>query len=573
MAGRMPPGEGLLRGMEDARPGRRLKPLSGRLGPEMTAWVTRLREFYTGLDMTYVELVEVLGGDPSTLSRYFNGQRLPEIGFLERLYKAVETKTRAPVQDTVKESVRTLYFAACRVREPRLHEVYVLREQLEQANRRAEDAQERVWELELLLEAERIKRDNAEAALRQLEAERSDGAVDAVRQQLARTLAERERLDALVAQHTAELAQAVRARYLVSQQHHDLAQALARAEQTLEADLEQRWAPTAEEAEAEQPRRWSWWRWGARRRELKELHRASQQMVSDLPRLLEEVVQSGSVANIDIGGDSGLLGGVRPQGLVGDVAAALQEVQREAVRLAAEQALLRRHVNAMLTNLSHRSEVLIHRQLNLLDELESREHDPEQLASLFRLDHLATRMRRNGENLLVLAGAEPRRRIGGPVPLRDVLRGAVAEVEDYERVELAVVPDVDVIDRAVNDLMHLLAELLENATMFSPPHTTVQVTGDALPDGRVLIEIHDSGLGLATEDLLHVNERLASPPTSDVSDTDRLGLLIAARLSDRHGIRIQLRSSESGGTTALVVLPAGTVGTADARATSTRGWG
>ncbi|MGF1429741.1 sensor histidine kinase, partial [Kitasatospora sp. LaBMicrA B282] len=240
---------------------------------------------------------------------------------------------------------------------------------------------------------------------------------------------------------------------------------------------------------------------------------------------------------------------------IGHVAHAFDMVHKEAVRLAAEQALLRGNINSMFTNLSRRSQGLIQRQLSLISELESREADPDQLASLFKLDHLATRMRRNGENLLVLAGEDPGRRWTRPVPLVDVLRAAASEVEQYERIELATVPSADVAGRVVNDLVHLLAELLENATSFSSPQTRVRVTGHALPDGRVLVEIHDTGIGLSPDDLAEINERLANPPTVDVSVSRRMGLFVVGRLSLRHGIRIQLRPSDSGGTTALVMLP------------------
>ncbi|MFG2734918.1 nitrate- and nitrite sensing domain-containing protein [Streptomyces harbinensis] len=248
--------------------------------------------------------------------------------------------------------------------------------------------------------------------------------------------------------------------------------------------------------------------------------------------------------------------GVHTRDEIGRVAEAFDDVHREAVRLAGEQALLRGNVNAMFTNLSRRSQGLIQRQLSLISELESREADPDQLSSLFKLDHLATRMRRNGENLLVLAGEEPGRRWTRPVPLVDVLRAAASEVEQYERIELSAVPKTDVAGRVVNDLVHLLAELLENATSFSSPQTKVKVTGHALPDGRVLVEIHDTGIGLSPEDLAEINDRLANPPTVDVSVSRRMGLFVVGRLSLRHGIRIQLRPSDSGGTTALVMLPA-----------------
>ncbi|WP_437094990.1 nitrate- and nitrite sensing domain-containing protein [Streptomyces sp. enrichment culture] len=270
-----------------------------------------------------------------------------------------------------------------------------------------------------------------------------------------------------------------------------------------------------------------------------------------LPELVKQLSES-DPQDVDTSVESV---GVHSRDEIGRVAAAFDDVHREAVRLAAEQALLRGNVNAMFTNLSRRSQGLIQRQLSLISELESREADPDQLSSLFKLDHLATRMRRNGENLLVLAGEEPGRRWTRPVPLVDVLRAAASEVEQYERIELAAVPSTEVAGRVVNDLVHLLAELLENATSFSSPQTKVKVTGHALPDGRVLIEIHDTGIGLSPEDLAAINERLASPPTVDVSVSRRMGLFVVGRLSQRHGIRIQLRPSDSGGTTALVMLP------------------
>src|SRR5689334_4636759 len=270
-----------------------------------------------------------------------------------------------------------------------------------------------------------------------------------------------------------------------------------------------------------------------------------------LPELVKQLSES-DPQDVDTSVESV---GVHSRDEIGQVAAAFDDVHREAVRLAAEQALLRGNVNAMFTNLSRRSQGLIQRQLSLISELESREADPDQLSSLFKLDHLATRMRRNGENLLVLAGEEPGRRWTRPVPLVDVLRAAASEVEQYERIELASVPSTEVAGRVVNDLVHLLAELLENATSFSSPQTKVKVTGHALPDGRVLIEIHDTGIGLSPEDLSEINERLANPPTVDVSVSRRMGLFVVGRLSLRHGIRIQLRPSDSGGTTALVMLP------------------
>ncbi|MEU1189733.1 nitrate- and nitrite sensing domain-containing protein [Streptomyces sp. NPDC005859] len=241
---------------------------------------------------------------------------------------------------------------------------------------------------------------------------------------------------------------------------------------------------------------------------------------------------------------------------IGEVARAFDQVHREAVRLAAEQALLRGNINAIFTNLSRRNQSLIEGQLTLITELENNEADPDQLENLFRLDHLATRMRRNGENLLVLAGEEPGRRWDQPVPLVDVLRAASSEVEQYERIELSGVPEAEIHGRAVTDLVHLLAELLENATTFSSPQTKVRVTATRLPDGRVMIEIHDKGIGLTAEDFADINHKLANPPTVDAAISQRMGLFVVGRLSDRHGIRVQLRpSGEQAGTTSLVMLP------------------
>nr|WP_245981450.1 nitrate- and nitrite sensing domain-containing protein [Streptomyces reniochalinae] len=241
---------------------------------------------------------------------------------------------------------------------------------------------------------------------------------------------------------------------------------------------------------------------------------------------------------------------------IGEVARAFDQVHREAVRLAAEQAMLRGNVNAIFTNLSRRNQGLIERQLGLVTEMENSEADPDQLEKLFRMDHLATRMRRNGENLLVLAGEEPGRRWTEPVPLVDILRAASSEVEHYERIEITGIPETDIHGQVVNDLVHLLAELLENAASFSSPQSKVRVTATRLPDGRMMVEIHDKGIGLTAEDFADINHKLANPPTVDAAVSQRMGLFVVGRLADRHGIRVQLRpSGEQAGTTSLVMLP------------------
>ncbi|GAB7110747.1 hypothetical protein JCM4814A_90650 [Streptomyces phaeofaciens JCM 4814] len=241
---------------------------------------------------------------------------------------------------------------------------------------------------------------------------------------------------------------------------------------------------------------------------------------------------------------------------IGEVARAFDHVHREAVRLAAEQALLRGNINAIFTNLSRRNQSLIERQLALITDLEDHETDPEQLENLFRLDHLATRVRRNGENLLVLGGEKPAQQWDQPLPLVDVLRAAASEVEQYERIAFAGIPETLIHGRAVTDLVHLLAELLENATAFSSPRSEVTVTAARLPDGRTMVEIHDRGIGLTPDDFADLNHKLANPPTVDTGISQHMGLFVVGRLADRHAIRVQLRpSGADSGTTSLVMLP------------------
>jgi signal transduction histidine kinase len=240
---------------------------------------------------------------------------------------------------------------------------------------------------------------------------------------------------------------------------------------------------------------------------------------------------------------------------IGEVARAFDAVHAQAVRLAVEQAELRSNVNAMFVNLSRRSQGLVERQLRLIENLENSEPDPDQLGNLFRLDHLATRMRRNGENLLVLAGEEPERRWSQPVPLVDVIRAALSEVEQYERIELTALPDLEIAGRAVNDVVHLLAEVLENATAFSSGDTRVNVASHVLGSGGVMIEVEDAGIGIEPAELEQINERLTNPPVIDVSVSRRMGLFVVGRLAYRHGIRARLRAGANGGIAALVALP------------------
>ncbi|WP_351224382.1 nitrate- and nitrite sensing domain-containing protein, partial [Streptomyces sp. NPDC002133] len=240
---------------------------------------------------------------------------------------------------------------------------------------------------------------------------------------------------------------------------------------------------------------------------------------------------------------------------IGQVGQALNTLQRAAVEAAVRQADVRRGVSEVFVNLARRNQVLLHRQLTLLDTMERRTEDTDELADLFRLDHLTTRMRRHAEGLVILSGAAPSRQWRKPIQLMDVVRAAVAEVEDYERVEVRRLPRIGVGGPAVADLTHLIAELLENATVFSPPHTAVQVHGERVANGFTL-EIHDRGLGMAPEALLDANLRLAETPEFELSDTDRLGLFVVSRLAQRQNVRVSLQPSPYGGTTAVVFIPA-----------------
>ncbi|MET9898895.1 nitrate- and nitrite sensing domain-containing protein [Streptomyces sp. NPDC006446] len=238
----------------------------------------------------------------------------------------------------------------------------------------------------------------------------------------------------------------------------------------------------------------------------------------------------------------------------GQVAEALNTVHRAALRAAVERAELAGGISGVFVNLARRSQVLVHRQLNLLDTMERRSEDPDELSDLFRLDHLTTRMRRHAESLIILSGAAPGRAWRRPVPLTNVVRAAVSEVEDYARVEVRQLPEAAVVGGAVADLTHLLAEVVENAAQFSPPHTRVRITGEPVGNGYV-IEVEDRGLGMGKERLDEANRRIEQSEALDLFDSDRLGLFVVSRLSARHGIKVHLRTSPYGGTTAVVLLP------------------
>ncbi|OAH10497.1 sensor protein BasS/PmrB [Streptomyces jeddahensis] len=239
---------------------------------------------------------------------------------------------------------------------------------------------------------------------------------------------------------------------------------------------------------------------------------------------------------------------------VGQVSEALGTVHRAALHAAIERAELASGISGVFVNLARRSQVLVHRQLSLLDSMERRAEDPNELGDLFRLDHLTTRMRRHAESLIILSGSAPGRAWRMPVSLTNVVRAAVSEIEDYARVEVRHLPEASVIGSAVADLTHLLAELVENAAQFSPPHTKVRINGEPVGNGYAL-EIEDRGLGMGKETLAEANRRIAQSEALDLFDSDRLGLFVVSRLSARHSIKVHLRTSPYGGTTAVVLLP------------------
>ncbi|HSL57310.1 MAG TPA: nitrate- and nitrite sensing domain-containing protein [Acidimicrobiales bacterium] len=242
---------------------------------------------------------------------------------------------------------------------------------------------------------------------------------------------------------------------------------------------------------------------------------------------------------------------------IGQLARAFDAVQRVTVDVAEEQAaLLRRGIGDIFVNLARRNQALLDRQIEFIDHLEAGEEDPDVLEDLFKLDHLATRMRRNAESLLVLAGADPAHRRARPVPLADVVRVAIGEVEDFARLKLLALDAAIVSGAEAVDLAHLLAELMENATQFSPPDTRVEILGHRARDGGYVVSVSDQGLGMSEDQLAESNQLLADPPLVGLALSRSLGFTVVGRLAARFGIGVRLTTSPAGGVTALVTLPA-----------------
>lgn len=241
---------------------------------------------------------------------------------------------------------------------------------------------------------------------------------------------------------------------------------------------------------------------------------------------------------------------------IGQLARAINSIQGVASTVAEEQAtLLRKGIGDIFVSLARRNQTLLDRQIEFIDQLESAEEDPDQLENLFRLDHLATRMRRNAESLLVLAGAEPARRRGRPVDIADVVRVAVGEVEHFTRVRLLALDEATVIGGAAVDLAHLLAELMENATQFSPPDTCVEIVGRGSRDGEYLVTVTDQGIGMNADQIADANHTIANPPSVGLSISRSLGFTVIGRLAQRHGMSVELTAAPSGGVCAAVLIP------------------
>ncbi|GLW65875.1 hypothetical protein Arub01_41190 [Actinomadura rubrobrunea] len=286
-------------------------------------------------------------------------------------------------------------------------------------------------------------------------------------------------------------------------------------------------------------------------RQLEKLRNAAQELAEErLPGVVQRLEHG---EKVDVAAEAPPLAFGTDE--IGQVGRAFNAVRETAIRTAVEQAELRRGIRDVLLSLARRTQTLVHRQLSLLDQMERRRDiDPKDLQELFRLDHLATRMRRNAENLIVLSGAIPARGWRRSVPMVDVVRAAVGEVEDYTRVQVLPFGPVELTGRAVGDITHLLAELIENAVSFSPPDTVVQVGGHMVASGFA-IDIEDRGLGMTDEKLAEINERIAHPPEFNMQSSVQLGLFVVGKLAERYGVQVSLKRSAYGGTTAVVVIP------------------
>lgn len=295
-------------------------------------------------------------------------------------------------------------------------------------------------------------------------------------------------------------------------------------------------------------------------RPLIRLTRSAEQLsAEELPALVESMRSAGRA-------EAPVLTPIEAKGRdeVAQLAHAISEIQQVTIDVAEEQSdLLRRGISDIFVNLARRNQSLLDRQIDFIDQLESREENPDQLENLFRLDHLATRMRRNAESLLVLAGAEPTRRRGRPVEIVDVLRVAMGEIEDFSRIQLMSVETSTVAGSVAVDLAHLMSELMENATQFSPPEIDVEVVGYRIADGSYQLTLADRGIGMSAEQIATANKTLAEPPLVGLDLSRSLGFTVVSRLAHRLGVAVQLTAGTEGGVTAVITIPAEMVGTLD----------
>jgi signal transduction histidine kinase len=277
-----------------------------------------------------------------------------------------------------------------------------------------------------------------------------------------------------------------------------------------------------------------------------------------LPQHMERLQAGGAPAAGQAGQHDGAAADPPKTTEVADAAEAIASLRRTTITAAAAEAGLRDGLRQVFVSLGRRNQSLLQRQLRLIDALEQKASSPAALADLFTLDHLTTRMRRHAESLTILSGAAAGRTWSEPVPVIDIIRAAVAEVEDYKRVAVFTIAEDAVTGPAVADMIHLLAELIENATLFSPSTSRVEVRAERVANGFA-IEIDDRGLGIGPDQLTEINQQLARPPDFDLANADRLGLFVAGRLAARHNVRVSLRPSPFGGTTAIVLMPTGIV--------------
>ncbi|MEZ5244231.1 MAG: ATP-binding protein [Acidimicrobiales bacterium] len=295
-------------------------------------------------------------------------------------------------------------------------------------------------------------------------------------------------------------------------------------------------------------------------RPLIRLTRSAEQLsAEELPALVESMRSAGRA-------EAPVLTPIEAKGRdeVAQLAHAISEIQQVTIDVAEEQTdLLRRGIADIFVNLARRNQSLLDRQIDFIDQLESREENPDQLENLFRLDHLATRMRRNAESLLVLAGAEPTRRRGRPVEIADVLRVAMGEIEDFSRIQLMDVDSSTVAGSVAVDLAHLMSELMENATQFSPPDVSVEVVGYRIADDSYQLTLTDRGIGMSAEQIATANKTLAEPPLVGLDLSRSLGFTVVSRLAHRLGVTVQLASGAEGGVTAVITIPSEMVGRGD----------